>query len=47
MPALDSITGVKEFRQANKVYRLIQTNEVDEYERLPSKTRRKKLNQKS
>jgi hypothetical protein len=35
MPALDSITGVKEFRKGEKVYRLIQTNEVDEYEQPP------------
>jgi hypothetical protein len=32
MPALDSITGVKEFRKGKKVYRIIETNEVDEYE---------------
>ena len=32
MPALDSITGVQEFRKGDKVYRLIETNEVDEYE---------------
>jgi hypothetical protein len=32
MPAKDSITGVEEFRKAGKVYRIIHTNEVDEYE---------------
>jgi hypothetical protein len=32
MPALDSITGVKEFRKGKKVYRIIETNEIDEYE---------------
>lgn len=32
MPALDSITGVKEFRKGKKVYRIIETNEMDEYE---------------
>lgn len=35
MPAIDSITGVEEFRKGEKVYRLIQTNEVDEYEQPP------------
>jgi hypothetical protein len=42
MPALDSIVDVKEFKKGKKVYRLIQTNEVDEYERPVSKTKRKK-----
>jgi hypothetical protein len=32
MPALDSITGVKEFRKGKKVYRIIETNEMDEYD---------------
>jgi hypothetical protein len=32
MPARDSITGVKEFRKGKKVYRIIETNEIDEYE---------------
>ena len=36
MPALDSITGVDEFRKGKKVLRIIHTNEVDEYD-LPSK----------
>ena len=42
MPAPDSITGVEEFRKGKKVFRIIHTNEVDEYERAPSKTKRKK-----
>jgi hypothetical protein len=33
MPALDSITGVKEFRKGKKVYRIIETNEMDEYDK--------------
>ncbi len=42
MPSLDSITGVKEFRKGDKVYRLIETNEVDEYEELPKPKRKKR-----
>ena len=41
MPALDSITGVDEFKKGKKVFRIIHTNEVDEYEQ-PSKAKRKK-----
>ena len=41
MPALDSITGVKEFHKGDKVYRLIETNEVDEYEEPPKPKRQK------
>ncbi|MCA1592623.1 MAG: hypothetical protein LC754_08245 [Acidobacteria bacterium] len=33
MPALDSITGVKEFRKGKKVYRIIETSEMDEYDK--------------
>jgi len=42
MPALDSIISVDEFKKGKKVLRIIHTNEVDEYERSPPKTRRKK-----
>ena len=42
MPAQDSITGVEEFRKGKKVFRIIHTNEVDEYERAPSEAKRKK-----
>lgn len=42
MPALDSITGVEEFRKGKQVYRIIHTNEVDEYEEPPPPARRKK-----
>jgi hypothetical protein len=42
MPALDSITGVEEFRKGKKALRIIHTNEVDAYERAPSKAKRKK-----
>ena len=41
MPAMDSITDVKEFRKGKKVYRIIRTNEVDEYE-TPSRKEPKK-----
>jgi len=42
MPSPDSITGVEEFSKGKKVFRIIHTNEVDEYERAPSKAKRKK-----
>lgn len=42
MPAQDSITGVDEFRKGKQVYRIIHTNEVDEYEQAPPKAKRKK-----
>jgi hypothetical protein len=42
MPALDSITGVEEFRKGKQVYRIIHTNEVDEYEETKTPGRRKK-----
>jgi hypothetical protein len=42
MPALDSITGVEEFKKGKKVFRIIHTNEVDEYDEAPPKARRKK-----
>lgn len=42
MPALDSIVEVKEFSKGKKTYRLIRTNEVDEYEQEPRKGKRKK-----
>jgi hypothetical protein len=42
MPALDSITGVEEFSKGKQVYRIIHTNEVDEYEERPPPARRKK-----
>ena len=42
MPAQDSIVAVKELRKGKKVYRLIVTNEVDEYEQVPTKAKRKK-----
>lgn len=43
MPALDSITGVKEMKRGGKVFRIIKTDEVDEYEEPPAKGRRKPL----
>lgn len=42
MPALDSITGVQEIRHGKSVYRIIHTNEIDEYEQPVPKTKRKK-----
>lgn len=41
MPALDSITGVDEYRKGKQVYRIIHTNEIDEYEAPPPKPKRK------
>ena len=41
MPAQDSIVEVKEMKRAGKVFRVIKTNEVDEYEE-PPKGRSKK-----
>ena len=40
MPALDSITGVDEFKKGKKVFRIIHTKEVDEYEAVLSKAKR-------
>jgi hypothetical protein len=42
MPALDSITGVDEFKRGKQVFRIIHTKEVDEYERKLSKPKRNK-----
>jgi hypothetical protein len=42
MPALDSIIGVDEFKKGSKMLRIIHTNEIDEYEQLPPKTKPKK-----
>jgi hypothetical protein len=42
MPALDSITGVEEFKKGKQVYRIIHTNERDEYEPQPQKGKHKK-----
>jgi len=39
MPAQDSITGVKEMKRGGKVYRIIKTAEVDEYDQPPRKGR--------
>jgi hypothetical protein len=41
MPAIDSITGVEEFRKGKKVRRIIKTNEIDEYEKPPTSGRKK------
>jgi hypothetical protein len=42
MPAQDSITGVKELKRGGKVYRIINTTEMDEYDRPPASGRRNK-----
>ena len=42
MPAQDSITGIDEFKKGKKTFRIIHTNETDEYERVPSKPAPKK-----
>ena len=35
MPAKDSVLGVQEVGKGKKTYRIIHTNEVDEYDRKP------------
>jgi len=45
MPALDSITGVKEMRKGKKVIRIIKTDEVDSYEEPARSKRRSKRSQ--
>ncbi|MDT4952399.1 MAG: hypothetical protein QOJ02_537 [Acidobacteriota bacterium] len=44
MPALDSITDVQETRVGKKVYHIIETNEMDEYDKpeAPKKKRSRK-----
>jgi len=42
MPALDSITGIDVLGKGKKVFRVIHTNEVDEYEKRRAKPKRKK-----
>ena len=41
MPALDSITGIDEIVKGKKVLHIIHTDEVDAYERAPSKVKAK------
>ncbi|MGH9873645.1 MAG: hypothetical protein ACRD9S_14445 [Pyrinomonadaceae bacterium] len=42
MPAQDSIIGVKEMTRGGKVFRIIKTDEIDEYEERPAKSQRKR-----
>jgi hypothetical protein len=42
MPAMDSITGVDEFRRGKKVFSIIHTKEADEYDQIPSEAEAKK-----
>jgi hypothetical protein len=42
MPAQDSIISVKEMKRAGKVFRVIKTDEIDEYEEPQTKGRRKR-----
>ena len=42
MPAPDSIIGVKEMKRGGKVFRIIKTAEIDEYEQPPAKGRKKR-----
>jgi hypothetical protein len=42
MPAQDSIISVKEMERAGKVFRVIKTDEIDEYEERPAKGRHKR-----
>lgn len=41
MPAIDSITEVKEVGRGKRVYRIIKTTEVDEYELPPASARKR------
>jgi len=47
MPALDSITGVEEFKKGKKVLRIIHTNEMDAYDQAPAKAQRKRRYQRA
>lgn len=42
MPAMDSITGVESFKKGKRVLNVIHTNEVDAYDPMPAKAKRKK-----
>jgi hypothetical protein len=42
MPAQDSIISVKEMKRGGKIYRVIKTAEIDEYEKPPAKGRQKR-----
>lgn len=42
MPAQDSIISVKEMKRAGKVYRVIKTDEIDEYEEPLASGRKKR-----
>ena len=42
MPAQDSIISVREMKRAGKVFRVIKTDEIDEYEEPPAKGRKKR-----
>jgi hypothetical protein len=42
MPAQDSIISVREMKRAGKVFRVIKTTEIDEYEEPPAKDRKKR-----
>ncbi len=41
MPALDSITGMDEFKSGKNVFRIIHTKEVDGYEKAPPTSKRR------
>jgi hypothetical protein len=42
MPAIDSIIGVDEYQRGKTTFRVIHTNELDEYEQRAPKLKRKK-----
>jgi hypothetical protein len=42
MPALDSITGIKEMKRGGKVFRIIKTTETDSYDEPPPKKKGRK-----
>ena len=41
MPAQDSIVDVKEITRGGKTFRIIKTSEMDEYDRRPTKKKKK------
>jgi hypothetical protein len=47
MPALDSITGVEEVKIGKRVFQIIHTSEVDQYEQAAPKASPKKRRRKA
>jgi len=47
MPALDSVTGVEELKSGKRVFQIIHTSEVDQYEQAAPKAAPKKRRRKA